>query len=236
MCYCITNLPNISMLAVLLWTYQTKCSFIMSSALKFTFYLSLCTCSLQAVDWRSCWFSVGSSFPGPAPVTVSATLHPALSLAKPTTSWRSPKAFLLTVNASFYKTTRSTVYFGATSAQRLSLSGSTPITSPTLSPPLSTDLRYLRTWIWVTIGTCAHWLKTPFMGWVGLIHCISTAAGWAHFLITSSKASETCSISTCRYTRQFQCDWIYHQILSFFQIQNWTSTLLEIKKFHTTFS
>lgn len=124
----------------------------------------VCVFSLQAVGWSSCWFSVGSSFPGPAPVTVYATLHPAPSPAKPITSCQSPKAFLLTVSASSYRTIRSIAYFGATSAPTRSLSGSTPITSHTLNRPPSTASRCSRSWIWETTATCAPWLKTPFTG------------------------------------------------------------------------
>lgn len=124
----------------------------------------VCVCSLQAVGWSSCWFSVGSSFPGPALITVSATLHPARSPAKPTTSCLSPKAFLLTVSASSYRTIRSIAYFGATSVPTRSLSGSTPTTSLTLSPPPSTASRCSRSWIWETTAICAPWLKTPFTG------------------------------------------------------------------------
>ncbi len=164
-------------------------------------YVSVC--SLQAVDWSSCWFSVGSSFPGPAPVTVSATLHPAPSPAKPTTSCQSPKAFLLTASASSCRTIRSIAYFGATSAPTQSPSGSTPITSHTLSPPPSTASHCSRSWIWETTATCAPWLKTPFTVWVGSMRYTCTVVGSVHFLITSSKVSETCSISTCRYSRHF---------------------------------
>lgn len=82
-----------------------------------TFFLLVC--SLQAVGWSSCWFSVGLSFPGPAPVTVSATLHPAQSPAKPTTSCQSPKASHLTASASFYKTIKSIVCFRVTLATTL---------------------------------------------------------------------------------------------------------------------
>ncbi len=171
----------------------------------------MCVCSLQAAGWSSCWFSVGSSYPGPAPVTVSATLHPAPSPAKPTTSWRSLKAFLLTVSASSYRTIRSIAYSAVTSALKPSLSGSTPITSHTLSPPPSTASRCWRSWIWETTATCAPWLKTPFTGWVGSMRFTCTVVGSVRFLTTSSKASETCSISTCRYSRQFYCGLSYHQ-------------------------
>lgn len=109
-------------------------------------FACVCLCSMQAAGWSSCWFSVGSSFPGLVLVTVSATLHPAPSLAKPTTSCQFLKAFLLTVSASFYKTTRSIVYFGVTLVLRQSLSGSTPIISRTLSRPPSTASPCSRTW------------------------------------------------------------------------------------------
>ena len=182
----------------------------------------LSVCSLQAAGWSSCWFSAGSSCPGPAPVTVSATPRPAPSPAKPTTSCWSLKAFLLTASASSYRTIRSIAYSGATSAPTWSLSGSTPITSHTSSPPPSTASRCSRSWIWETTATCAPWLKTPFTGWVGSMPYTSTVVGSVPFLITSSKASETCSISTCRYTIQFHFD-------SFV-----TKTLLELPPFRST--
>jgi len=150
--------------------------------------MCVCVCSLQAVGWSSCWFSVGSSFPGPAPVTVSATLHPAPSPAKPTTSCRSLMVFPLTVNASSYRTIRSIDYYGVISAPTLSLSGSTPTTSHTLSRPLSMASHCLRNWTWGTTGTCAPWPKTPFTGSVDSMRFTCTAVVSVHFQITFSKA------------------------------------------------
>lgn len=130
----------------------------------FTMHPFGCVPFLQAVGWSSCWFSVGSSCPGPAPITASATPHQVPSPVRHTTSLRSLKASLRTANVYFYKTTRSTVYYVATSARRRSSSGSTPTTSPTSSPPPSTVSLCSRTWTWETIATCARWLKTPFTG------------------------------------------------------------------------
>lgn len=140
------------------------------------FCVFLCV-PVQAADWSSCWSSVALSFPGPAPITVSATLHPAQSPAKPTTSCQSLKVSLLTVNASSCRTIRSIAYYRVTSAQTLSPSGFILTTSHTSSPPLFMALRCWRSWIWETTATCAPWLRTPFMDWIGSMRFTFTAVG-----------------------------------------------------------
>lgn len=129
----------------------------------FSTLVFLCVKSLQALGWSSCWFSVGSSFPGPALVTASATPHRAPSPAKPTTSSPFQTGYLLTASASSYRTTRSIAYKGATSVPTLSSSGSTPTTSPTSNHQPSTASHYWRSWTWETTATCALWQRTPFM-------------------------------------------------------------------------